>query len=1063
MSAIEFLKDGCPETNGIGLCLRGALFGAAFAPKVGALANVISDYRVIVGPGNADILAVVVPSAGLIIGGGFLASGVLGKILGSGNAANGANGSVLTKKQRKNREIFLGGMWWSERALFTSILVTGSIGSGKTSAAILPALEQLLHLYNEPDYDPLTRNPYAAMGGFLLDVKNEFSENVVLFAHKAGRNIYDEIVVIRPQPQYAVVRFQDAESKEPRYFYLPAVGYSSGSEAGNLYISKKLPNGNAIPTDIFTKEDRIRGPIEPLLREITVPVDARSVKFIGWRYEDGKLVKVSHLDEKGQPVFALDEHGRKIYTNPPKNLRFVSILGVDTGIRYNIVNNDVASSEAAARLSMIASLANNEGSGGDNAYWINAAKKHIGTAIDLHRMLHPSDRDQCSPTDIYELTVSEEKINKSLVLLGDLLKTTEKEIERTTPEERGPLLKKQQQIKAIQLYFADEWRKLDQKVKTTISSVISNMFFVFTQDPDLRETFAKPATISFDSCIQKGTIFCFLPGPEYETLAKVIGTALKIDFQSQVLARLSKSNMGKERRVLFMNDECQRFVVSGGGVKGDDDFMALCRQAKCININATQSLAWFQSILGKNTDAYLQNYCGRIWFQNVDAKTNQDASELCGIKEDQSDPSNDFEFVKVFSKDGVIDKKGGDKKKKKRFEPYEFVNLDCWESISFNKEAKTASEKVVRFKNKPSWAGSKAGEKEKSEVMRMYYQGVIENQIHKLGLWDAFSMDAKKNAYQATSDTTNNNVRQPEEHDNDNDTSVTNTGEIDSSEYREKEETETDDRLNEKEEVRESLVKPNQEESQHSHEEERGSMKQGAPSINDALVRAFRIGRVELEKAFEESRKKHKAVLHVPKEEQDGSTGESIPEEQLDELDSLFGKAEESRKESNGDDEIQNDKADSLAASSEKNENKGVSYSRNEIDRAVKVMPDSEITKLFNDVLDDLEIEQPVDPKMFRQESSILHGASTKDPIAIVASAAGPKGCVVGNKAIKLTVSEKEEPEVEAKRPPLVPKEPENEERKPDTKQEEVDGKVLKEITEKLEESSADDDEFRWV
>lgn len=76
----------------------------------------------------------------------------------------------------KNLNVFLGfnekkePIYISEKSLFQNILITGSIGTGKTSSAIYPITRQLLS-YNAQSED-------KKIGGLILDVKGNFHKEI---------------------------------------------------------------------------------------------------------------------------------------------------------------------------------------------------------------------------------------------------------------------------------------------------------------------------------------------------------------------------------------------------------------------------------------------------------------------------------------------------------------------------------------------------------------------------------------------------------------------------------------------------------------------------------------------------------------------------------------------------------------------------------------------------------------------------------------------------------------------------------------------------------------------
>jgi len=88
---------------------------------------------------------------------------------------------LLIGKKLNGENIYL-----PEKGLYQNILITGTIGSGKTSSAMYPFLKQLLKYKN---YDN-----YSKMGMLILDVKGNFYNQVKIFAEDLGRT--DDVIVI---------------------------------------------------------------------------------------------------------------------------------------------------------------------------------------------------------------------------------------------------------------------------------------------------------------------------------------------------------------------------------------------------------------------------------------------------------------------------------------------------------------------------------------------------------------------------------------------------------------------------------------------------------------------------------------------------------------------------------------------------------------------------------------------------------------------------------------------------------------------------------------------------
>lgn len=116
---------------------------------------------------------------------------------------------------------------------------------------------------------------------------------------------------------------------------------------------------------------------------------------------------------------------------------------------------------------------------------------------------------------------------------------------------------------------------------------------------------------------------------EYENLSKIIASYLKLDFQCEVLSQLSKDTPIKT--TAFICDEYHEYVTLT-----DANFFAQSREAKCINIVATQSYSSLLNTLKESSAVKVitQNLINKIWFRTDDSSTIEDAQKQIG-KEDK--------------------------------------------------------------------------------------------------------------------------------------------------------------------------------------------------------------------------------------------------------------------------------------------------------------------------------------------------------------------------------------------------------------------------------------------
>lgn len=172
--------------------------------------------------------------------------GVLTVSLGSLIAAKLAvknNWPVVRPRNRvKKLEIHLGGMTFSEEAMFGNIIAFGAIGSGKTSAVIYPILDAITALYRNED----PKESDAKWGGFVLDVKGDFHQALIYLMQKHGRDLLEDLVVIRPDNDYYILEFEEATTGE--HFLVSCMGGTSMQEC-DLVLKTAVGPADVLTTD----------------------------------------------------------------------------------------------------------------------------------------------------------------------------------------------------------------------------------------------------------------------------------------------------------------------------------------------------------------------------------------------------------------------------------------------------------------------------------------------------------------------------------------------------------------------------------------------------------------------------------------------------------------------------------------------------------------------------------------------------------------------------------------------------------------------------------------------
>jgi hypothetical protein len=205
---------------------------------------------------------------------------------------------------------------------------------------------------------------------------------------------------------------------------------------------------------------------------------------------------------------------------------------------------------------------------------------------------------------------------------------------------------------SIQYWYWEHWKFFRSEVKTSIIQGIVVFLSLFETDPDVRRVFCPPKELydgkpcaadprgrvlpPFDELIESGAVVGLnFPVALNPALAKTIGTMMKIDYQRAVQLRIPTMDRHPERHfrpTVFICDEYQNFATVGGdNPTGDERFLSLSRQPKCIPIVATQSISSLKDALpNEGVKTLLQAFRTKVFLTTTDPETARYASELCG-------------------------------------------------------------------------------------------------------------------------------------------------------------------------------------------------------------------------------------------------------------------------------------------------------------------------------------------------------------------------------------------------------------------------------------------------
>ena len=324
--------------------------------------------------------------------------------------------------------------------------------------------------------------------------------------------------------------------------------------------------------------------------------------------QDSPKLGMLILDVKGNFYKAV-----KKYAKEYDRLDSLIIIELGSNIKYNPLNKpNLKPSVLANRLKTILELFSSNNS---DSYWLDKSEQVITEAIKLCRLYN---NGYVTFVELHNLINYDDYFQTKIEFLRKAFQsgTLSREIIYDLYSSLN--------------FFENEFRRLDSRTLSIIKSEITRITNTFISDYDVLNTFCpKEDEINFcgfESLIKENKIVVLnMNIAKYKNLSKIIAAYLKLDFQSEVLIQLS--NKKSISPTVFMCDEYHEYVTLS-----DSDFFAQSREAKCINIVATQSYTSLLNTLKDESSVkvILQNLVNKIWLRTDDIFTIESAQKQIG-------------------------------------------------------------------------------------------------------------------------------------------------------------------------------------------------------------------------------------------------------------------------------------------------------------------------------------------------------------------------------------------------------------------------------------------------
>ena len=304
------------------------------------------------------------------------------------------------------------------------------------------------------------------------------------------------------------------------------------------------------------------------------------------------------------------------YANYYNRLSDIIVIDLSGKFKYNPLDKpNLTPTVLANRLKTILTLFSPNNS---ESYWLDKVEQILAECIKLCRLYN---NGYVSFSELHKLVMFPDYYSEKLTILKNMF--------------NQGLLSDNDVYNLLTCidFFEKEFFSLDNRTISILKSEVSRITNIFISDYSVSKVFCPSKNEinfqGFKDVLDKGKIVVLnMNISEYKNLSKIIASYLKLDFQTEVMSKLG--NHSKIRKSVFISDEFHEYVTTT-----DSDFFAQCREAKCINIVATQSYSSIKNTLKDeaSTKVILQNLINKLWFRTDDIFTIEEAQKLIGKEE----------------------------------------------------------------------------------------------------------------------------------------------------------------------------------------------------------------------------------------------------------------------------------------------------------------------------------------------------------------------------------------------------------------------------------------------
>ena len=393
------------------------------------------------------------------------------------------------------------------------------------------------------------------------------------------------------------------------FLYAPKTTFSRTAPSFEILVGKD-ENGN-----------KVYIPEKGLYQNILITGSIGSGKTASAMYPFTKqLLKINNESNKKLAFLILDVKGnyyKKVLEFAKEADRLDDVVVIELGGKYcynPLDKQDLKATVLANRLKEILLLFSPNNS---ESYWLDKAEAILEASINFIRLYN---NQYVSFDEIHNLITDKEYFDKKVHLTRNIFTS-------------GKLSNEEAYLLLSSISFLEkDYFSLDERNFNILKSEITRITNPFVSDYEVKKTFCPDKKnenfYGFEDCLKNGKIVVLnMNIARYKNLSKIIAAYLKLDFQTDVIKALNSNTI---RPSAFISDEYQEYVTTS-----DANFYAQSREAKCINIIATQSYTSILNTLNNQnaSKVIIQNLVNKFWFRTDDIYTIEDIQKQIGKEE----------------------------------------------------------------------------------------------------------------------------------------------------------------------------------------------------------------------------------------------------------------------------------------------------------------------------------------------------------------------------------------------------------------------------------------------